>query len=240
MGGRGHNRVSFLSNESQYLSGFPLEGYFRSLAIDGQDRIYLAKWGAVGDPKLSTEYREIPYATSIFRTDISGKEMVHLVDFLGENMVEKAMGGGTAGVYGIFNIAWGVNRLGRLYGGFNGNYRLSACGPEGKLEFTFGREFAPLKNPRYKGMVGQKKTMPAFGRTIIFDEDDNLWLELSKADEKKPTVYDVFSFEGIYLKQVTVNQRIAKIRNGGFYAIVRSESEDVSIKRFRLELKSQK
>jgi hypothetical protein len=236
----GQHRVSFLSNEGQYLSSFPFEGYFRSLAIDGQDRIFLAKWGAAEEPKLSTEFREVPYVTSIFRTVISGKDMVHLADFLGENMVMKAMGGGTVGTYGIFNIAWGVNRLGRLFGGYNEFYRLGACGPDGKPEFYFGREFEPLKNPRFSGQVGQKKTMPAFGRTIVFDDEDNLWLELSKADEKKPTVYDVFSSDGIYLKQITLDQRIAKFRNGRAYAIVRSESEDVSIRRFRLELTPEK
>ena len=104
----GQPRVSFLSNEGKYISGFPFEGYFRSLAVDGQDRLYLAKWGATGEPKLSTEFREIPYVTSIIRTDVSGKDMVHLADFLGENMVMKAMGGGT--------MEWGrrlQHRLGR-------------------------------------------------------------------------------------------------------------------------------
>ena len=57
---------------------------------------------------------------------------------------------------------------------------------------------------------------------------------------KDPTAYDVFSPEGIYLKQVKLGQRIARFKNGKAYAIVRSESEDVSIKRFRLELTPEK
>lgn len=234
------HRISFLSNEGQYLSSFSFEGYFRSLAIDGQDRIYLAKWGAAGEPKLSTEFREVSYVTGLFRTDASGKEMVHLTDFLGETMVMKAMGGGAVTTGGLFTITWGVNKRGRLCGGLNEIYRLGAYGPDGKPEFYFGREFEPLKNPRFSGQVGQKKTMPAFGRTIVFDNEDNLWFELSKADEKKPTVYDVFSSDGIYLKQITLDQRIAKFRNGRAYGIVRSEAEDVSIKRFKLELTPEK
>jgi len=237
----GQHRVSFLSNDGQYISSFPFEGYFRSLVIDGQDRIYLAKWGSVGEPKLSTEFREVPYITSIFRTNTMGKEMVHLIDFLGETMILMAVGGGgTLGGGGIFVIVWNVNRRGKLYGGFNGIYRLGAYGTDGTIEFTFGREFTPLKNPRYKGMVGQQKTMPAFTRTIVFDDEDNPWLELSKADDKDPTVYDVFSPEGIYLKQVKLDQRIARFKNGRIYSIVRSEAEDVSIKRFRLELTPEK
>jgi hypothetical protein len=232
----GQHRVSFLSNDGQYISGFPFEGYFRSLAVDGQDRLYLAKWGAAGEPKLSTEFREVPYITSIFRTDVSGKDMVHLADFLGENMVMKAMGEGTMGMGGVFNIAWAVDRRGRLYGGFNEVFHLGAYGPDGKIEFSFGREFTPLKNPRFSGQVGQKKMMPAFGRTIVFDDDDNLWLELSKTDDKDPSIYDIFSPEGIYLKQVKLDQRIARFKNGRIYSYVRSEAEDVCIKRYRLDL----
>ena len=90
----GQRRVTFLSNEGRYLSSFPFQGYFRSLAVDAQNRLYLAKWGSVEEPKLSTESREIPYITSLFRTDDSGKDMVHLTDFLGETMVMKAISGG--------------------------------------------------------------------------------------------------------------------------------------------------
>jgi len=230
-------RVMILSNEGQYISGFPFEGFFRSLAIDGQDRLFLAKWAAAEELKLSTEFREVPYITSIFRTDASGKEMVHLTDFLGEVWVMKAMsGGGIMGGGGLYTIIWGVNRQGKFYGGFNEIYRLGAYGPDGKIEFTFGREFTPLKNSQYKGLPGQKKAMPAFTRTILFDEEENLWLELYKDEATKGFTYDVFSPEGIYLKQVKLDQRIYQFKNGRVYSIVRPEDGYPSIKRFRMEL----
>jgi hypothetical protein len=130
----------------------------------------------------------------------------------------------------------GVTRQGRIFGGYNEFYRLGAYDPDGKLEFFFGREYEPVRNARFSGQPGQRKSLPAFGRTIVFDDADDLWLELSRADDKAPIVYDVFSPEGIYLKQITLDQRIAKIREERIYALVRSESEDVLIKRFRLEL----
>lgn len=233
-------RATFLTNEGQYLSGFPLEGFFRSLAIDGQDRLFLAKWAAAEELKLSTEFREVPYITSIFRTDSSGKEMVHLTDFLGEVQMMKAMSGGVLGGGGLYTIVWNVNRQGKLYGGFNETYRLGAYGPDGKIEFTFGREFTPLKNARYTGQVGQKKTLPAFARTIVFDDEDNLWLELYKDEKTKGYTYDVFSPGGIYLRQVKLDQRIYEFKKGKAYSIVRSEEGYPSIKRFRLELAPEK
>ena len=230
-------RITILTSEGEYISGFRFDGYFRSLAIDGQDRLFLAKWAAAEELKLSTEFREVPYITGIFRTDASGKEMVHLTDFLGEVQVMKAVGsGGIVGGGGVYMIVWAINRQGKLYGGFNEIYRLGAYGTDGKIEFAFGREFNPLKNPRYKGQPGQKKTMPAFNRTIIFDEAANLWVELYKEDTTKEFTYDVFSPEGIYLKQVRVDQRIFEFKNGRVYSIVRPEEGFPSIKRFLMEL----
>jgi hypothetical protein len=230
-----------LDLEGRYLSSFPFKGYFRSLAVDAQNRLYLAKWGSVEEPKLSTESREIPYLTSIFRTDDSGKDMVHLTDFLGETMVMKAMsGGGVMSVGGMYMIIWNVNPQGKLYGGLNENYRLNAYGTDGKIEFTFGREFTPLKNPRYTGQVGLKKTLPALARTIVFDDGNNLWLELHRSEGAKGYTYDVFSPEGIYLKQIKIDQRIYQFKNDKVYSLVRPEDGFPSIKRFRMDLTPEK
>jgi hypothetical protein len=53
---QGQRRLMLLTTEGQYLSMFSLDGYFRGVGVDGEDRLYLAKWGAVGEPKLSTEF----------------------------------------------------------------------------------------------------------------------------------------------------------------------------------------
>jgi len=230
-------RITILTNEGQYVSSFRFDGFFRALAIDGQDRLFLAKYGATEELKLSTEFREVPYITGIFRTDASGKEMVHLTDFTGEAQLMLGMnGGGITSIGSLYVIVWDVNHQGKLYGGFNEIYRLGSYGPDGKIEFAFGREFTPLKNPRYKGLRGQKKTMPAFNEKIVFDEKENLWLELYKDDAIKDFTYDVFSPEGIYLKQVRIDQRIFQFKNGKVYSIVRPEEGYPSIKRFLMEL----
>jgi len=234
-------RVTILSTDGQYLYSFPLQGSHRGLDVDGQSRLYLGKFSPVEEPKLSTEFREVPCVTSIFRADASGKEMVHMADILGESLVEKAMSGDSGMTLGgPYSVIWAVSRRGKLYGGCNETFRLNAYGTDGKLEFTFGREFTPLKNPRYTGRVGQKKTMPAFERAIVFDEKENLWLELSKEEKTKGFTYDVFSPEGIYLKQVKIDQRIFQFKNRKVYSIVRPADGYPSVKRFQLELVPQK
>jgi len=72
--------------------------------------------------------------------------------------------------------------------------------------------------------------------TSRFDEAGNLWVELYKEDTTKEFTYDVFSPEGIYLKQVRTDQRIFQFKNGRVYSIVRPEDGYPSIKRFVMEL----
>lgn len=233
-------RISLFSNDGQYVSGFPLDGFFRAVAVDAQNRLYLAKWGQKGEPKLSAEFREVPYVTSIYRLDAPGKKMVLLTDMLGESMIMKAAGESVVMAGGLYTIVWNIDRKGKLYGGYNETYSLNAYGPEGKIEFTFGREYDFIKNPRYSGQVGQKKNLPAYTRTIVFDEDGALWIELTKSAEATGFTYDVFSPEGIYLKQVKIAHRISQFENGRIYCLVQPEDGFPSIKRFRMELLSAK
>lgn len=230
------NRIIIMSTDGRYVSGFPLEGFFANLAVDGKDRLFLARWAAVKEPdQLSTNFQEIPYVTSIFRTDAAGKAPDHLVNLLGESMVMKAAGGGVVSTGGLYAIVWNVGRDGKLYGGFNLDYSIDVFGEDGKEEFAFGREFTPVKNPRFKGMTGQKKSMPAY-QSIAFDEAGNLWVEIYQAADAKGSLYDVFSPDGVYVKQIAIEQRIGAIKNGKIHAIVRPEEGYPSIKRYKMEL----
>jgi hypothetical protein len=84
-------------------------------------------------------------------------------------------------------------------------------------------------------MVGQKKTMPAF-HNIVIGEDKNLWIELIQPENTKGFLYDVFSPDGIYSKQVSIEQRIGVFKNGKVYSLLRPEEGYASIKRYSVEL----
>ena len=230
------NRVTIMTTDGQYVSSFLVEGFHRSIAVDGRDRLYLGKWTAVKEPDgLSADYQEIPYVTSIFRTDVAGKDPAHLLDLLGESILMKGTGGGGAVALGggaMTQVVWAVDRGGKIYGGSNENLGLTVYGPDGKAELTFGRKFTPLKNPT----AGQKKTLPAFGRTVAFDEEGNVWIELTKDEKQKGLVYDVFSPEGVYLKQVRIEKRVGQFLKGKLYSLDRPEDGYPSVKRYKIEL----
>jgi sugar lactone lactonase YvrE len=142
---------------------------------------------------------------------------------------------------------WGVDRNGRLYAGYNEKYELGVWDPEGTLLFRFGRKFEPVKNPLSKPSAGrtlaartQPGNLPAFNPDFFFDDDGNLWLPLYRAGDKDPFLYDVFSPDGIYLKQIAAPFRIYQVRGGKAYAIVESEEGFRVLKCFRLELPAAK
>jgi hypothetical protein len=231
------HRVIIMTTEGRYVSGFPLEGSFGAVAVDGRDRVFLGKRAAVKEPdRLSTEFQEVPYITSIFRTDAAGKDLVHLVDLFGESLFVKSAGAGTVGaVGGPHGIVWSVGPHGKVYGGYNADYSIGVFGEDGKKELAFGREFTPVTNPRFKGRVFDMKTMPAY-RAILMDEAGNLWVELFQAGDAKGALYDVFSPDGVYGKQVAIEQRVGAFKNGKIYAILQPEEGYPSIKRYTMEL----
>lgn len=76
--------------------------------------------------------------------------------------------------------------------------------------------------------------MSFYARHRLFDESGNFWIELFNEDYKENFVYDVFSPEGIYLRQAHVKYRIALFKNGKAYSIIRTDEGLNVVKRFRM------
>ena len=229
-------RVMMMTAEGRYLSGFLVKGDYSGVAVDHKDRIYLSRReSTVDNSKLTSETREIAFLTIIYRVDSPGHEPVLLTELPGESWAMTHHGATIGAVGGAFIIVWNISREGRLYGGYNGEYRLSAFGGDGTKELVFGRRHESIMDKGFQGKVGQKKTKPVFS-AIVMDETDNLWLELYQDDVAKGYLYDVFSPEGIYHKQVEISARIGKLKNGRVYGLVRSEEGYPSIRRYRMEL----
>jgi hypothetical protein len=61
-----------------------------------------------------------------------------------------------------------------------------------------------------------------------------LWIELMSWKRTQDTTYDIFSPEGIYLKQIQTKHRILTIKNQRAYCVVPSEEDLPLVKRFRM------
>lgn len=104
----------------------------------------------------------------------------------------------------------------------------------GKLMYKFGRDFIPIKYETYRGGANPEY-WSAFSRYILFDDEGNLWLwHYTGKEEEEGYEYDIFSQEGIYIKQVVVPHRIFRIKNDKFYSIIRDEEDYRFVKRYRM------
>jgi len=234
MDGR-NQRVTVFDLEGTHLRDFRVQGFYSGMACDAKNRPYAQTQTPQKETAVSDELQEIPLLTSIYRIDPVSGERFLLGDFEGEKSMRlRTESGGMMSVSSPYNIAWGVSPDGELYTGYNETYQLSVYSETGELEFRFGREYTPVPRPDVKADWAPK-LQPAFNsRRLVFDEEGNLWLELFTDEGFEGILYDVFSPEGIYLRQAVVPYRIYVFKHGRAYSLVLPEDGFYSARSCRL------
>jgi hypothetical protein len=242
-----NTRVEIVDTIGVYVAGFRLSGGYNSgMVTDDSSHIYFSK-------KHYRETEEIESEISIYRYTIAGKELLNYGNFTDAKQI--AVRTGPTSSLGIMSrmmptTVWTVDKMGRLFQGYNANYQLSVYHYNGDLAFKFGREFTPIKlnQPKHNmsNLTAEQKRLndkynenlpkfkPAFKSHLLFDDNGNLWIEIETKDEYEGRIYDVFSPEGIYLKQVFVEHRIFQLKNDKAYSIIKTENEFRVVKQFRL------
>lgn len=235
------NQIIVLSDTGTYLSSFRLDGFCHGLAVDGQNRIYYTRFLSP-EPGGGEDFQLIQNRKALIRTDEQGEQATKLGEYLDVTMMRKVMRSGE-GVSSqsltsreSYTTSWLVGPDDRVYLGYNKDYRLEVYDPEWNLVFRFGREFTPLRHPAYKPDGAHPEFYPAFSDwRKFFDDEGNLWLQQYVGEGAEEFVFDVFTPEGIYLKQVRVPQNLFFVRGDKAYSIVRAEDEFLVVKRFRFK-----
>jgi hypothetical protein len=235
------NRIIVLSDTGTYVSSFRLDGFCHGLAVDGRNRVYYTRFLSP-EPGGGEDFQLIQNRKALIRTDEQGEQATKLGEYLDVTMMRKVMRSGE-GVSSTsqtsresYTTSWLVGPDDRVYLGYNKDYRLEVYDPEWNLVFRFGREFTPLRHPLYKPDGAHPEFYPAFSDwRKFFDDQGNLWLQQYVEEGIEEFVFDVFTPEGIYLKQVRVPQNLFLVRGDKGYSIVRTEDEFLVVKRFRLK-----
>ncbi len=231
-----HRRVMILDEKRTYIDGFRLEGFTSDLVVDAQGRLYFARVSAE-EVNVIGVAQEIEERLSVFSSDLKGQNLFKYGEFRGKKRITtRTKSGGsmtTAFPYAPIT-AWTVDKGGKLYAGYNEKYQLRVYTPDGELAFKFGRDFTPVKMMSKNG-ESSLGYWPAFVPSILFDDEGNLWLwhYTGKEEQEGMYMHDVFSPDGIYIKQVVVPHRIHRIKSGKAYCIVINEEGFRFIKRFR-------
>ena len=235
MDGR-NQRITIMDMEGNPLKDFKVQGFHSNMVCDDQNRLYVQSQKTLKEAVVSDDLQEIPLLTSIFRVDPETGEKFKLGDFEGDkNMMRRTSTGGMMSVSSSY-LTWRIHPSGKLFLGLSESFQFSVYSETGELEFRFGREYTPVPNP--KARTWASKYFAAFDvRRPRFDEEGNLWLEIITPEEFEGILYDVFTSEGIYLKQVVVPHRIYFFKNGKVYSLIRTEDEFLQVKRSHLEEK---
>jgi hypothetical protein len=233
-------QISVLGDTGTYLSSFKVDGFCHGLAVDGQNRVYYSQLLSP-EPSGGEEFQLIQNRMALFRTDEKGQERTDLGEYLDVTMLQKVQRVGEGGTVTSmtsgesYKTSWLVGPDGRVYLGYNKEYRLDVYDPDWKLLFRFGRDFTPIRHPEYKPDGAHPEFYPAFSDwRKFFDDQGNLWLEQYVEEGVKDHVFDVFSPEGIYLKQVRVPQTLFLVLGDKSYSLIRTEEEYLVVKRFRM------
>lgn len=234
------NQVIVLDGDGKYVSSFRVDGYCSDVRVDGRSRVYYTQ---MVRPELGggEEYQLLQNRKALYRSDELGREKTKLGEYLDVAMLMKTMksGGGLASQSltsrESYQTSWLVGPGDRVYLGYNKDYLLDVYDADWKLVFRFGREFSPIRHPAYEPNGAHPEFYPAFSDwRKFFDGEGNLWLEQYVEEGVEDHVYDVFSPEGIYLRQVRVPETLHLVRGDLAYSIVRNEDEFLVVKRFKL------
>lgn len=235
------NQLVILDGDGKYVSSFRVDGYCSDVRVDGRGRVYYMQMMVLPEPGGGEEYRLLQNRKILFRSDEMGRERTHLGEYPDVSMMVKMLkaGGGVVSQSMTsresYTTSWLVGPDDRVYLGYNKDYRLDVYDPDWKLLFRFGREFTPIRNQAYQPNDAHPEFYPAFSDWHkFFDEKGDLWLEQYVEAGVEDHVYDVFSPEGIYLKQVRVPEILYLVRGDLAYGIVRNEDEFLVVKRFKM------
>ncbi|MDD8024996.1 MAG: 6-bladed beta-propeller [Acidobacteriota bacterium] len=236
-------RVTRFDPAGKFEAGFRLEKIASQIRVDGRGRIFAGEM-SVGEPNYSAEFKIVERLLTIVRYDPDGRNAIRIGPFKSEKMSMKGMpGGGIVSGSSPFSpqAGWGIDPDGRLWLGHSETYEIGVLDPDGKPLFRFGRAWKPVRNKSFDEIaVANRKNsvvteyFPAYAPDFSFDEAGNVWLRMFRNDDKgEPQRYDVFSPQGVYLKQVVLPCRIYQVRHGKMIGVVETEDGYKTLKCYR-------
>jgi hypothetical protein len=233
------SQLTILDSAGAYLSSFKVEGFCKALGVDRKANVYFSQLSP--QKPDGGDFSLLQNRMVLFRTNEAGEQKTKLGEFPDVTMHIKVVPTKDGGVAQTqlspdsYTTSWLVGPDDRIYLGYNKDYRLDVYDTDWKLLFRFGRESIPIRHPRYKPDGVDPEFYPAFSDwRKFFDDKGNLWLEQYVEEGIKDHVFDVFSPEGIYLRQVRVPETLYYVRGDKAYSIVRTEDEYLVVKRFRM------
>lgn len=230
-----NRRINLYEKNGNFISDFSIEGFHNKIAVESGKYIYLSKPVTTPEEVIGKE-QVLEEIVTIYQYDLEGNVQKTYGEYKGltktYTRIDKNRSMGGSSPYG-YQIVWDICMGERLLEGYSESYRMTVHSPDGPPEFHFGRQFTPIRYPYYGRRPSNPEFYPAFDRIVLMDDHNNIWLMQHGIEDPEETrVYDIFSSDGIYLKQVFLPTRIYAIQKGKIYSIVRTEDDFLVARKF--------
>lgn len=230
-----NRRVNQYEKNGNFISDFSIEGFHDKIAVGSGEHIYLSKPVTTPEEVIGKE-QILEQKVTIYKYDLEGNVLSTYGEYRGQTTsytrIDENRSSGGSSPYG-YQTVWDIFKGDKLFEGYSESYRLTVHSPDGSSEFLFGRQFTTIKYPYYGRGAVNPEFWPAFFWHVVLDDQDNIWLMQTGFDVPEDIrVYDVFSPDGIYLKQVFLPARIYAIQNNKIYSIVQTEDEFLVARRY--------
>jgi hypothetical protein len=231
-----NNRFCFLDLNGKYLNGANYNGRFSQLQLDSKDNLYVNS-ADNGKQVVSEKMHYVPITEKISKYSKKSNSFSIIGSFPGSQMLMASKGTQFV-MSGIKNeFIWKISPKDILLTGFADSYLFSIYSLDGKLIKKFGRKYSPAANKEYKEGSNDSPYLPAFTRNSQYDSEGNFWSNLDKGEKPDFYIYDIFSDDGIFQKQVYSKQKIKLLKGNLAFVKTSTEKEPLLIKFYKYSLK---
>jgi uncharacterized protein YcfL len=231
-----NSRICWFDLSGIYLTNILLSNSHHYLILDSKDNIYCI--GATYDYNKLTNHNQVIVNTkNILRLNSSNNEWKTIRSFTGEKHIMRRIGESISGDGPYNEFEWTFSPDDKLYAGFADVYEFGIYDLNGILLKIFNRIFSPFVNRDFREGKNDPRYLPALSRYNRFDKEGNFWANLDNGEKPETYIYDVFSKDGVFVKQVYSKYRITQFNDDRVYSIVFSKADPVYVKAFKYSLK---
>ena len=232
-----HNtRVCLFDTLGNYLDGVLYKSFHSWLQLDSKNNIFITHTNRSIDG-LSTQSRLVKTTETIRKLDPVSKQFKDINTYPGTmHYMSITADGGTMGITTSDGFWWAISPSDKIITGVADLYEFTFSSLDGKLLYKLTRKHSPFVNKDYKEGSKQNRYRPAFTRHTVVDDKENLWVNLDNGDKPEIYIYDIYSPEGIYQKQVHSKYAPYLFKGGLIYSIIYTDKEIPYVKAFKFSI----
>jgi len=231
-------RFSIMDSLGKHINTVLYKSFHTDMELDSKNNFY-ASYSEDNMKDLSTEWKSFIPRQIIQKYDALSGGWIEIGRYPGHKMRIKRDATGmlflsSSSLNGFF---WKILPSDKLVTAAPQIYEFTFSNLDGKPLYIVKRDYKPFVNKEYKENSGDDRYRPNFTRHTLMDDKENLWVNLDNGINPENYIYDIFTPDGIFLKQVFSKYPLTLFKGDRVYSLIRSLSAPAIVKVFRYSLK---